>query len=300
MNPADTSSSATPLAMDALLARLNTAAEAVWPPMNAALREASRLGPTTREGLTVEVLPQIDSTNSELMRRARAGQAESVLLVAADQTAGRGRMGKTWLSQPGDSLTFSLGLPLQPQDWAGLSLAVGVSLAESLGLLLKRQVELKWPNDVWLDGRKLAGVLVETAHHATARTVVVGVGINVAHVPRQWSASATGGWPGVEPTCVADHQPKADAADVLQAVAPALLRDVLTFEAGGFAAFVARFATHDVLLGRPLRLSDGTEGEGRGVDATGALLVMTPQGLRAVHSAEVSVRPVGTAGSHAC
>lgn len=288
--------------MDALLARLNTAAETVWPSMNAALMGAHPTDPGASAGLTVEVLPQMDSTNSELMRRARAGQAEPVLLVAADQTAGRGRMGKTWLSQPGDSLTFSLGLPLQPQDWAGLSLAVGVSLAESLGHLLKRPVELKWPNDVWLDGRKLAGVLVETAHHATARTVVVGVGINVAHVPRQWSATplAAGGWPGVEPTCVADHQPQADAADVLQAVAPALLRDVLAFEALGFAAFVARFATHDVLLGRPLRLSDGTEGEGRGVDPTGALLVMTPQGLRTVHSAEVSVRPVGAAGSQAC
>jgi BirA family biotin operon repressor/biotin-[acetyl-CoA-carboxylase] ligase len=84
------------------------------------------------EGFTVEVLPQIDSTNTELMRRARAGRAEPVLLVAENQTAGRGRLGRGWSSSPADSLTFSLGLPLAPADWSGLSLAVGASLAESL------------------------------------------------------------------------------------------------------------------------------------------------------------------------
>ena len=80
---------------------------------------------------TIEVLPEIDSSNSELMRRARSGQHEATLLVAERQTAGRGRMGRVWQSRPGDSLTFSLGLPLAPKDWSGLSLAVGLSLAES-------------------------------------------------------------------------------------------------------------------------------------------------------------------------
>ena len=83
-------------------------------------------------GFTVEVLPSIDSTSSELMRRARAGLMEPVLLAAEEQTAGRGRLGKGWHSKAGQSLTFSLALPLAPADWSGLSLAVGVSLAESL------------------------------------------------------------------------------------------------------------------------------------------------------------------------
>jgi BirA family biotin operon repressor/biotin-[acetyl-CoA-carboxylase] ligase len=83
-------------------------------------------------GFTVEVLPEIDSTNTELMRRARTGQTEPVLLVAERQTAGRGRLGRPWASDVGASLTFSLGLPLAPTDWSGLSLAVGVALAESL------------------------------------------------------------------------------------------------------------------------------------------------------------------------
>ena len=83
-------------------------------------------------GFTVEVLPSIDSTNTELMRRARAGQTEPTLLVAEQQTAGRGRLGRVWQSDVGASLMLSLGLPMAPRDWSGLSLAVGVSVAESL------------------------------------------------------------------------------------------------------------------------------------------------------------------------
>src|SRR6478735_3053431 len=110
-------------------------------------------------GFTVEVLPQVDSSNSELMRRSRLGQSDPVLLVAETQTAGRGRLGRQWQSQAGDSLTFSLGMLLRPSDWAGLSLAVGVTLADAL----HPDVRLKWPNDLWLADRKLGGILIETA-----------------------------------------------------------------------------------------------------------------------------------------
>src|SRR5450830_805677 len=98
-------------------------------------------------GFAVEVLAQIDSTNSELMRRARAGRLEPVLLVAEQQTAGRGRLGRQWFSEEGAtsvgaqaSLTFSIGLPLAPADWSGLSLAVGVSVVQSL----HPDLRLKW------------------------------------------------------------------------------------------------------------------------------------------------------------
>ena len=141
-------------------------------------------------GFTVEVLPSIDSTNTELMRRARAGQTEPTLLVAEQQTAGRGRLGRVWQSDVGASLMLSLGLPMAPRDWSGLSLAVGVSVAESLQPVLPplganqpARVGLKWPNDLWLHRAKLAGILVETAQGARSGEcpyVVVGVGINVA------------------------------------------------------------------------------------------------------------------------
>ena len=150
--------------MDSLRASLNHHAERVWEAVAPGL-----------PGFSVEVLTEIDSTNTELMRRARAGTLSPTLLVALSQTAGRGRRGKAWVSAPGDSLTFSLGLPLAPADWSGLSLAVGVSLADSL----HPEVRLKWPNDLWWRGRKLGGILVETANQGTGRCAVVGVGLNL-------------------------------------------------------------------------------------------------------------------------
>ena len=165
--------------------------------------------------LTVEVLKEVDSTNSELMRRARAGQTDPVLLVAESQTAGRGRLGRQWHAQAGDALTFSLGLMLHPADWSGLSLAVGLSVVESLDPQGALGLGLKWPNDIWVrqqdtnqqmletlpktasnPWRKLAGILIETAVPSTPtpdtnqpqgtnsqtqqRYCVIGVGINIA------------------------------------------------------------------------------------------------------------------------
>jgi len=242
-------------------------------------------------GFTVELLPSVDSTNSELMRRARAGSMEPVLLAADAQTAGRGRMGKGWHSQVGQSLTFSLALPLTPAHWSGLSLAVGVSLAESL----HPEVRLKWPNDLWLHGRKLGGILVETAHHGEGaqqpRMVVIGVGINIARPEAAAVAGVSATPPPVPAAGLAEICVGQTAGETLAAVALALVRDVLRFEAEGFAAFVRRFKALDALQGRMVTLSDGSHGRADGVDATGALRVQTEAGLRVVSSTEVSVRP---------
>ena len=121
-------------------------------------------------GIRVEVLPEVDSTNTRLLQRS--ADSAPCLLVAEHQNQGRGRMGRQWLSAAGASLTFSLGLPLAPVRWEGLSLAIGLALAQALEPLLPGltpQLMLKWPNDLWLvnrnhtsSGRKLGGVLVET------------------------------------------------------------------------------------------------------------------------------------------
>ena len=256
-------------------------------------------------GFTVEVLPSIDSTNTELMRRARAGQCEPTLLVAEQQTAGRGRLGRVWQSDAGASLMMSLGLPLAPQDWSGLSLAVGVSVAESLqpvmpplGANQPARVGLKWPNDLWLDGatgeRKLGGILVETASFVApqapaatrapaARYVVVGIGINV--LPRSPEGLS------MPPGSLQDVEPGLDAPTVLLRIAAPLVAMLQSFEGYGFAPMQARFAARDVLQGRAVTLSDGQAGTAHGVAEDGALLVHTAQGMQAITSAEISVRP---------
>lgn len=246
-------------------------------------------------GLTVEVLPEIDSTNTELMRRARAGQHEPVLLVAEAQTAGRGRLGRPWHGQRGDALTFSLGLTLHPADWSGLSLAVGLSLARSLDPQGRLGLRLKWPNDVWVaqpgtatGWGKLAGVLIETAAGAgwpmaQARYCVVGVGVNIAAPQAEGLSGAPLGLQSVLPGIT--------APEALARVALPLLQSVLAFERDGFAPLQRAFNACDALRDSPVTLSDGRQGVARGVDPDGALCVHTAQGTERITSSEVSVRP---------
>jgi BirA family biotin operon repressor/biotin-[acetyl-CoA-carboxylase] ligase len=267
-------------------------------------------------GFTVEVLPQVDSTNSELMRRCRAASLaalsnsalgspkppEAILLVAEHQNAGRGRLGRQWQSQAGASLTFSLGLPLQPAHWSGLSLAVGVSLAESLEPANGKPptLQLKWPNDLWLGQRKLGGILVETASWGDQRYVVIGVGLNVTPPEQDFSAASTSpdGDPPTPPpvpaTSLQALWPGVDAPWALRAVAAPLVQAVLDFEREGFAPFRSRFAARDALAERLVKLSDGTEGMACGVGAHGTLSVQTQNGLQEISSLEVSVRPADT------
>ncbi len=285
-------------------------------------------------GFTVEVLPSIDSTNTELMRRARAGRCEPTLLVAEQQTAGRGRLGRVWQSGEGTaaagappaaqhapadgavgpgtlpSLMMSLGLPLAPRDWSGLSLAVGVSVAESLqpvppapGTGQPARVGLKWPNDLWLAGgnaaagdRKLGGILVETASFVAPREagaptaasggtryVVVGIGLNV--LPRSPDGMS------MPPGSLQDVEPELTAPAALLRIVPPLVAMLQSFEGYGFAPMQPRFAARDVLQGRAVTLSDGTQGIAHGVAEDGALLVHTPQGMQAITSSDISVRP---------
>ncbi len=231
-------------------------------------------------GFSVEILPEIDSTNTELMRRARAGRAEPVLLVAESQTAGRGRLGRDWRSAPGTSLTFSLALPLAPADWSGLSLAVGLSLARSL----HPDIGLKWPNDLWWQERKLAGILIETASVGAARQAVIGVGVNMAP-PLQSEGLRT------PAAGLRELVPGIDASAALLRLAAPLVRTLKTFETAGFSPFLAGYRERDLLQGREVVLSDGVHGLAQGVDATGALLVHTAAGLQRVTSSDVSVRP---------
>lgn len=237
-------------------------------------------------GCVAEIVPTIDSTNSELMRRLHQGRPAATLLVAEHQTAGRGRLGRQWLDDPVTTaatapaaLLFSVSLPLAAQPWAGLSLALGVALAQAID----HRVGLKWPNDLWWDHRKLAGILVETALVGPCRHAVIGVGINVA--PR----SADGLM--VAPAWAQELLPDVDAPALLQRILPALLQAVARFESDGLAPFASAFAGLDLLRDREVQLGDGSSGLARGIDASGGLLVHTALGMKTITSSEVSVRP---------
>ena len=276
-------------------------------------------------GLSVEVLRSTASTNSALLERARvlpegrrAGgdvvvhrSVESAafgrrsadllpcLLVAEHQSAGRGRQGRTWKAESGASLTFSLGLPLAPADWSGLSLAVGAALCDALdpptehpdalGRRGKPRLGLKWPNDLWLldadgAGRKLGGILIETVAAGTQRLAVIGVGLNVLPFA---AADLNTGF-----ATLRELDAQATAPAVLARVALPLVQALQRFDREGFCAFAESFAARDLLLGRVVRTTrpDVPQGTARGVSPQGALLVETPAGIVALTSGEVSVR----------
>ncbi len=243
-------------------------------------------------GLQVQVLAQTDSTNTRLVERARS-DATPCLLVAENQTAGRGRLGRAWQARPGASLTFSLGLPLAPPGWQGLSLAVGLALADALDPPGRRPpgvppaIGLKWPNDLWLwdgpgRGRKLGGVLIETSGGSAGRHCVVGVGLNIATVTAP-DGTATG--------CLQEVLPGATPQTTLAAVAAPLLQALLRFQLEGFGPQVGAYAVRDLLRGQPVHTNGDPPlaGLADGVDEEGALRVRG-QGLHRVISGEVSVR----------
>ena len=248
----------------------------------------------------VEVVAQIDSTNSELMRRGHGRDNPPTLLVALSQSAGRGRMGRAWQSQPGAGLTFSWGMHLAPTDWSGLSLAVGLALVDALDPDGQWGLQLKWPNDLcWQSAgavRKLGGILIETQMAAASaetparRWCVVGVGLNLQTPQISTSGLAPVGWNEITGES-APHGP-----DILQACMAALVPALRAFELHGFAPLAERFAQRDALRGQTVVLSDGRSGTAQGVNAQGALRVLTAQGPETVHSAEVSVRPIAAQG----
>ena len=239
------------------------------------------LQPLLREAagrIDVRALAECDSTNLQLQTLARNGAPTGTLLLAERQTSGRGRRGRNWYQGP-HSLAFSLLWRL-PDDRppSGLSLAVGLAIAEALPV----SAQLKWPNDLLLDGRKIAGILIESAG---AQRYVIGIGINLGstdELPQEISAIA-GGIPGT------------DRAQVLADVLNRLVVVLDEFAAHGFAPLQSRWQLRHAYqdLAVNLFFSEGGEpvqGVCRGVDANGELLLETATCIQTIASGEVSLR----------
>ena len=250
-------------------------------------------------GLNLQLRDRVDSTNTRLLEECGASvaaQFDPTLLVAEQQLRGRGRQGRSWQGERGASLTFSLALALNCTDFSGLSLAVGVALADALDDAAAPRLMLKWPNDLWLVdalrdsgqarvGRKLGGVLIETLSRGAQRIAVIGVGLNV--LPLVVSESSSGvAW-------LQEIDARASAPNALHQIVQPLLRALRHFERDGFAAFQQRFQARDLLFGQAVGAGD-LHGVAQGVTSSGALLLRSEAGpVQHTHhivSGEVSVR----------
>ncbi|UCA11373.1 bifunctional biotin--[acetyl-CoA-carboxylase] ligase/biotin operon repressor BirA [Aeromonas enteropelogenes] len=238
----------------------------------------------------IHCFPVIDSTNQFLLERvnqARAGEC----CLAECQTAGRGRRGKPWISPFGCQLILSMYWRLEQGMAAamGLSLAVGVAVVEALESLGYQGVELKWPNDLYYQGRKLAGILVEMSGSAGASChLVIGVGLNLA-MPAREGERIDQAWAElrhINPELVDRNQLAARVIERLQTA-------MQTFEQSGLGSFVAAWNRLDHFAGRPVRLLMGDQevrGIARGIDDRGALRLETEEGIKFYLGGEISLR----------
>ncbi|MEH6567360.1 MAG: bifunctional biotin--[acetyl-CoA-carboxylase] ligase/biotin operon repressor BirA [Halopseudomonas sp.] len=233
---------------------------------------------------------QVDSTNAQAQRLVAETGVRPLVVIAEQQTAGRGRRGRQWSSPFGQNLYMSFVEPVSggAQGLEGLSLVVGLTLVQALESCGYQGCRLKWPNDVLLDGAKLAGVLLEISGDLTADAVVViGVGVNVLmeaddEIDQRWTSLRRCGQKGV-----------LDRNQLIAAFASRLAESLVLFSREGFSAFHARWQDYDAWLGAEVQVISGDNvrtGRNLGVTRQGALRLLSEGGEVDVNGGEVSLR----------
>lgn len=257
------------------------------------------LDAATRELLTdLEVFETIDSTNTYLAGVPAPPCGRLRVAIADEQTRGRGRQNREWVSPRGLGLYQSLAYTVEQKrnDIAALTLALGVGLLDALASQGFADVKLKWPNDLVADNAKLGGLLAETRMAGDALVVIAGIGINVATDERTRSLAASA-WAqrGISLADIAGAAPDRNA--LASAVTNAVAGVFRSFEASGFAGFVERWRAADWLLGQGIRVESPATvyaGIAAGIDDTGALLLETESGVVPVTAGTVSLHGAGS------
>lgn len=260
---------------------------------------AADLGPAARR-FELEVLPECDSTSSRLMAKAEQGAPSGSVVICERQTAGRGRRGREWIAPAGGSLAFSLLWRFAPgaPPPMGLSLAVGVAVAKALEQVGAIGIGLKWPNDVLLHARKLAGILVElvSSRHG-APALIIGIGINL-RLPADFPylPDLMNGRPADLAEALGEPPNLPERNRLLACLLQHLAEALDAFGQAGFAALRDDWLARHAFQNLDVRLSSDhgspVDGHCLGVDGDGALLLGTADGrIERILAGEVSLRP---------
>lgn len=248
------------------------------------------LKPAIRELISVEIVDSIDSSNRYLLAQASQSLQPRICL-AEHQSAGRGRNQRQWVSPFGRNIYLSMlwHFTCEATALTGLTLAVGVALVRALHTYGVRDVGLKWPNDVYVLKRKLAGTLVEMVVDSQGGChVVVGVGLNVSMpVATQMAISQ----PWIDLAAISDIKPQKNVMAAL--MINELARVLMHFESTGLAAYRAEWASYDVLVNQPVTVhtpQGDISGIANGIDEQGGLWVYSEKKQYSFSSGEVSVR----------
>lgn len=242
-------------------------------------RIGTLLGGVTRKKLALlETFAEIDSTNSYLMQQPWPQPGCVHVAATMNQTAGRGRYGKTWLSPPGSGLCVSLAYTFarKPENLPALTLAIGLGAIKALQASGAEGVMVKWPNDLVFDDGKLGGILTEThAHSAKELSVVTGIGVNMdisAEVERELGPDRA--LPVADLRAFDAQLPTHD--QITAHLVNAIYATFAEYEACGFAPFFRRWSTHDWLQGQQITVDTQRRhvtGVAAGIDEDGALLL---------------------------
>lgn len=235
---------------------------------------------------------QIPSTNTWLMQRIADGLSAGTVCLAEQQTAGKGRHGRTWVSPFGHNLYLSLlwRFPLPPAELGGLSLAAGVGVALALADAGATEIGLKWPNDLLWHCRKLAGLLIEVVGETQGPTAVVcGVGVNT-YLSAEDARTIDQPWTDLSTVLARQAWSRNDlAAGVLER----LLWVMRTYERAGLAPFLPHWRRLDPFIGQPIELRLGDtrfHGIHAGIDDRGALRLAHGGGISRFLAGEASLR----------
>lgn len=238
--------------------------------------------------IDIEVVEETGSTNADLLQRANE-ITKPVLLIAKNQTAGRGRAGRVWHSVADGVLTMSLSWKVEKtaQELMGISLVVGVAMAEKL-IELGVPVQLKWPNDILRLGKKLGGILIESQKTSDGLTcMVIGIGLNL-HIPN--SLEGIIGQQVADSTWLANMDRNELIAHLLSALANAIVE----FQLNGFKVFKERWNILNAHANHMVNMIDNgtihSSGKVLGVDDQGCLLLQTALGVKSIHAGDVSLR----------
>jgi BirA family biotin operon repressor/biotin-[acetyl-CoA-carboxylase] ligase len=239
----------------------------------------------------LEILNVIDSTNQYLKDKLNSLSNGHTCLAEA-QTAGRGRHGRKWVSPYAASLYLSMHWSFAGgySALSGLSLAIGVAIVNTLERCDIQGAQLKWPNDIYAQGKKLAGVLIEVEGQiGSGCQAIVGIGLNMT-LPQNVEDISQ---PWIDIDSLSNQTTN---RNVLAGVLiDELIKCLQRFEKEGFAAFIDKWRALDIYANQPIKLVTGQQaitGICRGVDGSGAILLETENGLQAHHGGEISVRPV--------
>lgn len=245
---------------------------------------------TTRALISeLDIFPVIDSTNNYLMTYAKTHAVSGKVCLAETQTAGKGRRGRQWISPQGENIYGSfLWRFHDAQTLNGLSLAIGVGVIRGLNKLGIFHVDLKWPNDIYSDGKKLGGILIEVTTHSNGSvSAVIGFGLNVS-LPQKIE-EITQAYTDLNE--IAPHV-ELNRNNIVAQLLNELLPIAATFEKQGFSAYLDEWREYDCLFGKSAALFVGTQkinGIVQGIDENGLLKLQREDGtIQAFSSGEVS------------